>query len=429
MRIARLDLLAFGGFTGELLDFGPPSRGLQVVYGRNAAGKSTSLRAVLDLLFGIPERTKDDFEHEKSALRIGAELVAADGRRLAILRRKGRSNTLIDPTTGQAVSDALLDAMLGGIGREQFAATFGLGHEGLRHGADDLLKAGGALGATLFDAASGTRSVRAVLADLDGEAARIFAPRAPTATLNVAIRAHEDALGRSRDVLHADSFRALEQRCRELADAIAASDRALADLRSGQSRLARIGRNLPRVVERGRLLTALDALGAVPELPADAAHERRETVATLAELQRKIGDAEASDARLADEIAALHVPDELLAEADAIASLLKRCGAIEKADEDLPRRRAELAEARGRARQLLDSARRGLAIGDALTIRPEAPRERRIAELAKARAAVDADLRKAVEQHERAQRLLSEARAAHEVVEGCLLYTSPSPRD
>lgn len=416
MRIARLDLIAFGAFTGEVLDFGPPSRGLQVVYGRNAAGKSTSLRAVLDLLFGIPERTKDDFEHEKSKLRVGAELVAADGRRLAVVRRKGRSNTLLDPATGQAIADALLDAMLGGIGRAQFAATFGLGHEGLRRGADDLLKAGGALGATLFDAASGTRSVRAVLDELDGEASRIFAPRATTATLNAAIRAHQDALARSREGLRPDAFEERESRCRELGDAIAASDRTLAELRSEQSRLARIGRNLPRVVERERLCAALDALGDVPDLPADAARERLETVAKLAELQREIDAAEASDARLAGEIAALHVPEELLAQAGAIAALVRRCGAIEKADEDLPRRRADLAGARGRARQMLDSARRGLAIEQALAIRPEAPRERRIAELAKARAGVDADLLKATEQCQRAERLLAEARRAHDAL-------------
>lgn len=414
MRIARLDLIAFGAFTDEVLDFGPPSRGLQVVYGRNAAGKSTSLRAVLDLLFGILAGTKDDFEHEKSALRIGAELVAADGRRLAVVRRKGRSNTLLDAASGQAVADALLAGMLGGIGRDQFAATFGLGHEGLRRGADDLLKAGGALGATLFDAASGTRSVRTVLGDLDAEAARIFAPRATSATLNAAIRTHDEARERSRNVLRADDFRDLERRCRELADAIVARERTLADLRAEESRLARIERNLPRARERERLLADLDALGDVPDLPADATRERVETVARLAELQRKIGEAERSEARLTEEIAALHVPGDLLAEADAIGSLLARRGSFEDKERDLPKRRVELAEARGRARHLLDSARRGLSIEEAVAIQPEAPRERRIADLATGRAVVDAELRTAIQQRERAEQQLAEARRTHE---------------
>jgi uncharacterized protein YhaN len=124
-------------------------------HGRNAAGKSTTLRAVLDLLFGIPDRSTDGFAHGNKALRIGARLVTADGRTtLEVERRKGRKDTLRDPLTGRPVAEALLATMLGGIGRDQFAATFGLDHERLRQGAQDLLATGGALGATLFDASN-----------------------------------------------------------------------------------------------------------------------------------------------------------------------------------------------------------------------------------------------------------------------------------
>ena len=73
MRIARLDLEAFGPFTDRSLDFsGGSPGGFHLIYGKNAAGKSSALRAVSDLLFGIPLKSKDDHVHPYQALRIRA---------------------------------------------------------------------------------------------------------------------------------------------------------------------------------------------------------------------------------------------------------------------------------------------------------------------------------------------------------------------
>ena len=48
MRIAKLDLLAYGPFRGLELDLSAP--GVHVVFGRNEAGKSTTLRAISGLV-------------------------------------------------------------------------------------------------------------------------------------------------------------------------------------------------------------------------------------------------------------------------------------------------------------------------------------------------------------------------------------------
>ena len=55
MWLARLDLLAFGRFTDVRLHF---DRGLHIVYGPNEAGKTTTLRAIRQLMFGFDERTQ-----------------------------------------------------------------------------------------------------------------------------------------------------------------------------------------------------------------------------------------------------------------------------------------------------------------------------------------------------------------------------------
>ena len=73
MKIEHLYLKAFGAFSERRLDFtGGPN--FHVIYGPNEAGKSTTLRALIGLLFGIEERTADDFVHSKPNLRIGAAL-------------------------------------------------------------------------------------------------------------------------------------------------------------------------------------------------------------------------------------------------------------------------------------------------------------------------------------------------------------------
>lgn len=54
MKILRLDLLAFGPFSGESLPLHMGEHGFHLVYGPNEAGKSTSLRAIRQFLYGIP---------------------------------------------------------------------------------------------------------------------------------------------------------------------------------------------------------------------------------------------------------------------------------------------------------------------------------------------------------------------------------------
>ena len=73
MKIERLYLKAYGVFSDQRLDFaGGPD--FHVIYGPNEAGKSTTLRALIGLLFGIEERTADNFIHPHPQLRVGAVL-------------------------------------------------------------------------------------------------------------------------------------------------------------------------------------------------------------------------------------------------------------------------------------------------------------------------------------------------------------------
>jgi len=194
MRIAQLQLVAFGPFRGLDLDFSAP--GLHMVLGRNEAGKSTTLRAIASLLYGIDTNTQDAHLHKPSELRVGGVLTGDDGTRLRVVRRKsvtkGGPNTLLGED-GAAIDEAALQRLLRGVSEETFRHAFGLDHEMLAAGAKALLAGRGDIAGSLFDAsAGGGGDVRALLTELQSEAEGLYKPRGSTQPLNVALKAFAD---------------------------------------------------------------------------------------------------------------------------------------------------------------------------------------------------------------------------------------------
>jgi uncharacterized protein YhaN len=190
MHIAQLQLIAYGPFRGLELDLSAP--GIHVVFGRNEAGKSTTLRAITGLLYGIDTRTLDAHVHKPAELRIGGTLVGDDGARVRVVRRKGVSkggaNTLLDER-GQAIDEAVLQRLLRGVSEETFRHAFGLDHDTLQLGAKALLDGRGDIGGSLFDASvGGGGDARRVLAQLTEEADRLYKPRASAPPLNAALK-------------------------------------------------------------------------------------------------------------------------------------------------------------------------------------------------------------------------------------------------
>ena len=72
MRLARLDLIAYGSFTDRTLELAAPGV-VDLVHGPNEAGKSTARRAIAGVLFGIRKPLSPDaYLHSNASLRIGA---------------------------------------------------------------------------------------------------------------------------------------------------------------------------------------------------------------------------------------------------------------------------------------------------------------------------------------------------------------------
>ena len=405
MRFRRLDLLAFGPFTERRLTFDEPA-GLEVVYGPNEAGKSTTLRALAGVLFGIPERTSDAHLHPMKKLRIGAALESAGGQHLELVRRKGRKSTLADPD-GRSLADDVLAPFLRGLTRERFLTTFGLDHETLRSGAEALLAGGGSVGESLFDAGLGGPGVRRMLAELEDEAASIFTPTAQQRSLNTAVRTFREA--RQTVTQNARSPAAWRDQEREIERLRAERTGLLAQretLRAERSRLERELRVRPMLATLADLDRERASLGDVKALPPDARARREDA------LRRREG-AERGRRPLADEVhrlegrvAELEISVALAALPDVVVDEIDdELGRHRAAVADLPKRRANLAS----ATEDVERARRATGLAEAVELDTTALA--RVRALANRHGELAADLRHALEAASEAEEAVERARA------------------
>jgi len=176
MRFDELHLLKYGNFEGCDLAFPKQHMDFHVIFGANEAGKSTTLAAVGDLLFGFPHGIAQAYRFDASLLRVGAVLEQGT-QRMQVRRKRGRGASLMD-AEDNSVDEALLTGMLQGQTRETFHAAWSLDHRLLREGGQAIVTAKNDIGQALFAAGSGLVGVTHILEKLEEEGDQIWGPRA-----------------------------------------------------------------------------------------------------------------------------------------------------------------------------------------------------------------------------------------------------------
>lgn len=185
MIIERLDLIAFGQFTNEVLDLSAGPNRFHIVYGPNESGKSTSMRAIHSLLFGMPQRSDDNFIHAYPAMRIGGQFRDVEtGDVIQCVRRRGKTKTFMTPDETEEVDSSRLAAMLRGVDAETFSRQFGLSHHELVSGGRAIIEGGGDLGEMLFAAGTGTGTLRTARMQLEKDRRELFIERGSSGTIN-----------------------------------------------------------------------------------------------------------------------------------------------------------------------------------------------------------------------------------------------------
>lgn len=203
MRITRLTLAAYGRCRDVTVDIGD---GVTVVLGANEAGKSTSLDALSDFLWGIPARTARAAECPRAQLRIDAVL-AGDGEPYTMVRKANGlfDGDLVTPLQAPWNPENRLSA-------QWWRTRLGFNHEDLRRGGDAVFAGSGDLADIIFAAREG-RSAREVLDDITDQADKLFKSdgRSKKVHLRVAAGAYKRAVT-DRDGLLTRADGVVEQR-------------------------------------------------------------------------------------------------------------------------------------------------------------------------------------------------------------------------
>ncbi len=354
MKILHLDLIAFGPFTDLSLDLSGGNEGLHLIYGPNEAGKSSTLRALSQMLYGIPVRSPDDFIHPYTRMRIGGTLRRPDGAGLSFIRRKGRANTLREPDDTTVLEETELLTCLGGVDEDLFATMFGIDHGRLVRGGEEIIRGGGDVGRVLFAAGSGIADLRQVQADLQAEAEDLFKPSGQKPRINEGIagfkrikKAITEAELPGREWGRHDE--ALRTALLQKADVEAELEQKQAEL----NRLERITGALPLIARRKDLLDAHSEVADAVLLTEEFSKRRAKAFEELQVARNLVNQAQGNLADIQKNREALDVPERLLDQADRIEAFHQELGSHRKARNDRPRLEGLLSGARAEARDIL----------------------------------------------------------------------------
>lgn len=393
MRIDRLDLLSYGHLRGQSLDLSQPDSGLTLVLGPNEAGKSTTLRAITALLFGIDRRNTDDHRMGRESLRIGAAVRdgASDGREeiLEVVRQGLTRAPLVTPE-GEALDEALLAAMFGGVERSLFTALFCIDHDELHERSVELLDPEADIGRLIFSASLGASTLSGVLRGLEAQADGLFRPRGSNQSVARALSQARDLKRRERELrIRSRDYERAERdlaRLEKEADGLQAS---AARLRARERHIERLLLALPKLAKRGAVREQLDELareGLVQSATwAVAVGEARDC---LADAEAESRRAVAAQARVQNRIAALPAASQLIVGAQRFDDLLKGVERYRKDRDDLPGLSGELTAGEAALAGLLE--RLGVDEGNARRVTDA--QLATIGELANARGALDTRL-------------------------------------
>lgn len=270
MRFRSISIPAYGPFSGFQSDYGDGNPDFHLVFGPNEAGKSSLLRAISALLYGIPNQSADNFLHDYADLQLAAEIEKRDGQRLAFKRFKGRKNTLRD-NHGTALDDTTLEPYLGGVDAHYFATVFGLDSDQLQKGADSLLSRDGDLGQALLATGTGGSLVQQALEQFTERAAQYYRGRASkSVSIRPAVKRHKEQLRAVRE--HTVAIREWEQLERQLLEkqtAVERLEQRSADIERQLDWIQRCRDALPTVAQLNDQNRQIAALPVLPQLPED----------------------------------------------------------------------------------------------------------------------------------------------------------------
>jgi len=342
MRITRLDLLRYGKFTDKSVAFPSASKDFHLIVGPNEAGKSTLRNAIQDLLFGIETRSRYNFLHQHSDMRLGA-LIENGSDRLDFVRLKARTKTLQTPTES-TLPDNALTPFLGQVDRDFFDQMFGLNHERLVKGGQEILSASNDIGQILFQAAAGIGSLGEVRERLEAEAEKLWSKRKSgereyyiaSQELELAETALKQATVRTKD------WQQAQNDVDRISEALKLAKQRFQGLEQERIRLERVRRAARIITTLGELERQLNQLGTVISLPENAGEQLASAQNEIAISTRSLEVHQAQAVDLQQQLSAIEPNELILAHRDDIEALSELRQQLRKHDSDIGKREDEI---------------------------------------------------------------------------------------
>lgn len=418
MRLRRLDLTRYGKFTDYSIDFGEYIAGtpdLHIVYGLNEAGKSTSLSAYLDLLFGIEERTRYAFLHQGKTMEIGGCL-EFNGAAHELKRIKQRSNSLLD-NHGQPINEAVLSLPLVGLNRDAYRMMFSLDDQTLEDGGNAILESKGDLGELLFSASAGLAGISSTLETAARDADEIFRKRASSTKIANLKRQIAELKSRRDEIdIQASAYKILTSTLQQAEAAYAETIREIGAVKTRQEAISRILRAYPLASDYHRGQEELLAYQDLPEPAAAWTALLPDLIDEETRLQTRMAGIAQREERLHDELKNLIVDDHLLDMADRFQHLSEAAARYQSAEQDLPKRKSSHAEWSRQVDHIL------LALGKTEVTEPEsliipAARIGALRELIAEKSGIEVAKQSAEKEHEAARLALEDLQSAQEALE------------
>lgn len=352
MKIRRLDLIAYGPFVNEALEF--EADNLHLIYGPNEAGKSTALRALQAVLYGMTDK-RDAFLHPWDLMRVGMSIETGNGL-IKVERRKGKGvRSLLYVGTERPVSGEEWARVLPVLDQNLFMQMFGLDYQRLVEGGRELAQGKGDIGEALLAAAGDLGSAVQRMHTFQDRAAELFQAHARSQSkLSVALRQYKDADKRIRSERF--SSHAYRTAVLELEEKQRECERFAGEIRTcaGEHQaLTRLQQAAPGVALLMQKQGELEAVSAIVLLPADFAARHDEVRELLRKALTTGENSQAELERLTQKLADTPRDPELAGLSVEIESLFAQSGKIDAAREHQPRREGQVRELTERAKRNL----------------------------------------------------------------------------
>ncbi len=335
MRINRLDLLCYGKFTEHSLSLPQSDRDFHLIVGPNEAGKSTIRSAILDIFFGIETRSAYNFLHEYPDMKLAAHIQQGENS-LEFQRTKANKQSLFD-WQGTPLSNEVLQTFLGVTDRGYFDQMFGLNHDRLVTGGNEILNESSDIGQILFQAAAGIDGLGKARAALEAEASGLWSERrSKDRAYYVALDEFNEAKTELKRVtVKTKVWVEAQARVRELEEALEQSQAEYKELAVQRNRLERVRRVASVLEALQKKEQALGILGDVIILPVDAEKQRNELTQVLANAKHEYAVYKNHVERIQNQLADIKPDDHLLKFAAEIQALVEQSPLIRKNEIDI----------------------------------------------------------------------------------------------